>query len=800
MAAISAPGSPTGLVAVPGDARVTLTWAAPTSNGGAAISDYVVQVSSNNGATWRPFADGVSTATAATVTGLTNGVRYVFRVAAVNVAGTGAVSVASTAILPRTMTTLPGYGVATSAVFYFSGGGWAGWSVPAGKVVLGAKIISPGDSIADFAVFKAVGPGEVFPHYSYGPAEYGWVMQAKQPNEGVQIEVYYADPPTIDVQVSPASVAEDSAEKLTYTFTASAVTATPITVNYHQLTSDRPATEGVDFTGLPPGGGVRSITIPAGSTSPVTLSSAATLAITPTPDTVVEFDETVVISLLPGTGYTFDTTRPPATGTILDDDYLVDIDVDSNNDGRIGEDDDPIEDIDAGDNANVGARIFQNIDDDNRNAAADKADGQFEPGVEDLDLTEASLSTSGLRALNNNPQQNAGNYRLWLGVPAGLNVFADRRRTPLTPDGTDGTWRYWNVAKNGSSTFPKKVFIEGLVIGEHEVIWQLCEPSVPGQNGPPQAVTPPDVVDLSVEEMVFPTIDQRRNDNDEDWTSKNTSGWYGFVLKENYPWIIEKPLVDFIKAKAPVGWLDTTLKQPQPPDNANAPSLESRQTANNDSFTIEFDYEYDRSRGENGWVAANNQQKISFVANSGVKFGGGYNTEIALLDVRAMVDRATITTNDVAYTGLNAFNPEMGKGITDAGKVVVDGLDTVREQEEIARLLTGVAYNRDFVGVTDAPDMPANGRTAANYFQVLKAVYDRAGEFEKQNGATAGGTLKASYAGATSTLTIWLNGQQTYNRNTSDEDFRPAVGEVKKLQLQSHWGSGVRFKNIRISD
>jgi hypothetical protein len=44
----------------------------------------------------------------------------------------------------------------------------------------------------------------------------------------------------------------------------------------------------------------------------VTLSSAATLAITPTPDTVVEFDEPVVITVTSGTGYTFDTTRPPA--------------------------------------------------------------------------------------------------------------------------------------------------------------------------------------------------------------------------------------------------------------------------------------------------------------------------------------------------------------------------------------------------------------------------------------------------------------------------------------------------------
>jgi len=259
--------------------------------------------------------------------------------------------------------------------------------------------------------------------------------------------------------------------------------------------------------------------------------------------------------------------------------------------------------------------------------------------------------------------------------------------------------------------------------------------------------------------------------------------------------------VDFIKAKAPVGWLETTYRQPPEAGRANAPSLESKQTANNGSFTIEFDYEYDRSRGENGWVAANNQQKISFVANSGVKFGTDFSTEIALLDVSAMVDRATITTNNVTYTGLNAFKPAADGGgggivvddISGEGKVVVNDL-TGNEREEIARLLTGVAYSRDYVGVTDAPNMPPikKDREAEDYFQVLKAVYNRAG-------AAAGGNLKATYAGASSTLTIWLNGQQTYARNTTDLDFKPPVGEVDKLQLQSHWGSGVRFKNIMIS-
>jgi hypothetical protein len=110
---------------------------------------------------------------------------------------------------PYDISSLPGYGVATSAVFYFSAGGWAGWSVPAGKVVLGAKIISAGDAESDFAVFRPAGPGEVFPHYTYGANEYGWVMQAKsgQSNPGVQIEVYYADPVTdYSISLSPSQL------------------------------------------------------------------------------------------------------------------------------------------------------------------------------------------------------------------------------------------------------------------------------------------------------------------------------------------------------------------------------------------------------------------------------------------------------------------------------------------------------------------------------------------------------------------------------------------------------------------
>jgi len=92
------PAAPTGISGTPAVGSVALSWTAPTNTGGASLTDYIVQYSTDQ-SSWTTFADGTSTATTATVTGLTGGTNYYFRVAAVNSAGTGAY-VTSTAIAP----------------------------------------------------------------------------------------------------------------------------------------------------------------------------------------------------------------------------------------------------------------------------------------------------------------------------------------------------------------------------------------------------------------------------------------------------------------------------------------------------------------------------------------------------------------------------------------------------------------------------------------------------------------------------------------------------------------------------
>lgn len=101
------PGPPTALTADPSSGNAVLGWTVPASDGGSPITDYIVEYSSDGGATWTVFADGTSTATSATVTGLTSGTSYLFRVSAVNAVGAGP-TVATTsgvtlaAVLPPT--------------------------------------------------------------------------------------------------------------------------------------------------------------------------------------------------------------------------------------------------------------------------------------------------------------------------------------------------------------------------------------------------------------------------------------------------------------------------------------------------------------------------------------------------------------------------------------------------------------------------------------------------------------------------------------------------------------------------
>ena len=99
---VSAPGSPTGLHGTAGKRQVTLSWTAPTDDGGEPIQSYDIEYSANSGSTWSDW--GTFYDTSGTVYGLTNGTPYVFEVSANNGFASGPESAISAPLTPHTST------------------------------------------------------------------------------------------------------------------------------------------------------------------------------------------------------------------------------------------------------------------------------------------------------------------------------------------------------------------------------------------------------------------------------------------------------------------------------------------------------------------------------------------------------------------------------------------------------------------------------------------------------------------------------------------------------------------------
>lgn len=134
------PGAPTMLRnATRGDGRATVSWTAPTSDGGTPITGYAVTPYIS----YYPLPTTVfdSSATTQTITGLVNGTTYRFRVQAINAMGTSASSAVSNPVTPATVPGAPTIGVATAE----PGQATVSWTAPSstGGSPITAYVVTP---------------------------------------------------------------------------------------------------------------------------------------------------------------------------------------------------------------------------------------------------------------------------------------------------------------------------------------------------------------------------------------------------------------------------------------------------------------------------------------------------------------------------------------------------------------------------------------------------------------------------------------------------------------------------------
>ena len=103
------PGAPTAASAIAGDTTATVSFVAPSSNGGATITSYKVTASPGG-------LTATGTISPITVSGLTNGTSYSFTVVAINSVGSSVASLPSNSVAPVHPATVPGAPTSVIAV------------------------------------------------------------------------------------------------------------------------------------------------------------------------------------------------------------------------------------------------------------------------------------------------------------------------------------------------------------------------------------------------------------------------------------------------------------------------------------------------------------------------------------------------------------------------------------------------------------------------------------------------------------------------------------------------------------
>ncbi len=279
------PAKPTGLSATAGDAQVSLSWDDPSD---ASITKYQYQKKAGSTAwetTWTDIptsASGETNATSYTVTSLSNGTAYLFRIRAVNATGNSPESDATTAVTPQAADTT-GPTISTIAVTSSVPSGQAAYKIgDAIKVTatFNEDIVVTGTPKLEITVGSAAKSADCARKGASGAAkkqlECTYTVQAGDTDtDGISVAANKLTLPT-----NPAATIKDGSNNdATRTYTA--IT----TQSAHKVDGVKPTISTISITSTPPaspGGWYRkdsTIAVTATFSEALTLAGSPTLKI-----------------------------------------------------------------------------------------------------------------------------------------------------------------------------------------------------------------------------------------------------------------------------------------------------------------------------------------------------------------------------------------------------------------------------------------------------------------------------------------------------------------------------------------
>ena len=311
--AATAPGTPTGLTATAsGATAINLSWSAPGSTGGSAITGYKIEVSPNGTSGWTDLvANTNGTGTAYAHTGLTAGDTRHYRVSAINANGTGDPSNVDSA---TTAATVPGAPTGLTATASGATQINLSWSAPGstgGSAITGYKIeVSPnGTSGWTDLVANTNGTGTAYAHtgLAAGDTRHYRVSAINANGAGTASNVANATTGQTTVTFGASSyTAAEGGATATVAVQLSAAASASVTIPLTK--THRGGATAADYSGVP-----SNVTFTAGQTR-------QTFTVTATDDSDKDGGESVQLGFgsLPG-GYA-PGARRTATVTLVDDD------------------------------------------------------------------------------------------------------------------------------------------------------------------------------------------------------------------------------------------------------------------------------------------------------------------------------------------------------------------------------------------------------------------------------------------------------------------------------------------------